>query len=165
MSNMFRLTASGLAVAASGALLAAPTAALASTGTAATVLDYTRAGVEDAPCIGPVYVTEDNHEVMRWAADATGALHVSDDVNQWFTVTRVDTDGTPYGETYAGKATIHLAGVIPPGTPPQDATPNSYVFHARGVAPSGDVVTIRQVAHISFGADGVPTVLFDRITC
>lgn len=153
-----------------GALLAGPSAAFAGTDPAQTesaaVVDSTRAGIETVACIdGPVYVTEDNHEVMRWAPDTTGALHVTDDVTQWFTLTRVDAAGTAYGQMYAGKATIHIAGVIPPGTDPQDATPNSYVFYVRGVDPSGDVLTIRQVAHIALDSAGVPTVLFDRITC
>lgn len=167
---MFRTTkiaASGLVSAAAVTALAAGTpAAFADTGTGATVIDYTRAGVEIAPCVGgPAYVTEDNHEVMRWAPDATGALHVTDDVTQWFTLVRVDSNGTPYGETYAGKAEIHMGAVLPPGTDPQDATPNSYMFSGRGVSPSGDVITIHQVAHIAVGPDGTPTVLFNRITC
>lgn len=158
-----RLLAGLVPAAACAAALAVP--ATATAGTAATVVDDTRSEIEAPPCLGPAYVTEDNHEVMRWATDASGALHVTDDVNQWFTVTRVDGDGAPYGETYSGKATLHIEGVIPVGTPPEDATPNAYVFISRGVAPSGDVITMRQVAHIRIGADGVPTVLFDRITC
>lgn len=163
--NARRLLAGLIPAAACAAALAVPAAAMAGTGSSATVVDDTRSGIEDPICLGPAYVTEDNHEVMRWATDAAGALHVTDDVNQWFTVTRVGGDGTPYGETYSGKATLHIEGVIPPGTPPQDATPNAYVFIARGVAPSGDVITMRQVAHIQVGADGVPTMLFDHISC
>lgn len=166
MTHIRRRLLTGLVPAAAcAAAFAVPATATAGTGSAATVVDDTRSGIEDPPCLGPAYVTEDNHEVMRWATDASGAQHLTDDVNQWFTVTRVDSHETPYGETYSGKATLHIEAVIPPGTPPQDATPNVYVFMARGVAPSGDVVTMRQVAHIRVGADGVPTVLFDRITC
>jgi hypothetical protein len=155
-----------IAASALTAVIAAPSAALADSGTPATVIDATRSGIEPVPCLGGLaYVTEENHEVMRWAPDATGALHLTDDVNQWFTLTPVDAGGNPVGETYAGKATIHLAGVLPAGTDPQDATPNSYVFTVRGVAPSGAAITIRQVAHISFDADGTPTVLFDHSTC
>ena len=153
-------------VAAAAGFAAVPVAAQADTGAGATVVDYTRAGVEMARCVGgPAYITEDNHEVMRWAPDATGALHITDDVTQWFTLVRVDANGAPYGETYAGKAEIHMGGVVPAGVDPQDATPNSYMFTARGVAPSGDVITIHEVAHIAVDADGTPTVLFDRVTC
>lgn len=155
-----------ITVAAAAGFATAPAVASAGTGTGATVVDYTRAGIELAPCVGgAAYITEDNHEVMRWAPDATGALHLTDNVTQWFTLVRVDGNGAPYGETYAGKAEIHMAGVVPAGVDPQDATPNSYVFTARGVAPSGDVITIHQVAHMAVDADGTPTVLFDRVTC
>lgn len=153
-------------VAAAVGFAAMPAAALADTGVGATVVDYTRTGIEVAPCVGgPAYVTEDNHEVMRWAPDPTGALHLTDDVTQWFTLVRVDANGFPYGETYAGKAQIHMGGVVPAGIDPQDATPNSYVFTAHGVTPSGDAITIHEVAHIAVAADGTPTVLFDRVTC
>jgi hypothetical protein len=153
-----------------GVVIAAPSSAYAGTDSPsadnATVVDGSRAGIETVPCIdGPVYVTEDNHEVMRWAPDATGALHLTDDVTQSFTLTRVDAAGTAYGQTYTGRATIHISGLIPPGTDPQNATPNSYVFSVRGVDPAGDVLTIRQVAHIALDAAGAPTVLFDRVTC
>lgn len=167
MSNIHRIAAAGLVSAAAVAGVAGvPSSAFADTGAGATVIDYTRAGVETAPCVGgPAYITENNHEVMRWAPDATGAVHMTDDVTQWFTLVRVDATGTRYGETYVGKAEIHMGGVVPAGVDPQDAPPNSYVFTGRGVDPSGDVITIHQVAHIVDSPDGTPNALFDRIAC
>jgi hypothetical protein len=104
-------------------------------------------------------VTENNHEVIHQQRLDDGALQFVDNDTQTFTLQQADGSGP----IYSGQAVIHLAAIFP--STDTEASPVSYVFNARGTAPDGSVLDMREVIHADANADGSVTVTFDHLTC